>query len=469
MKMLLGGRLRVVLAGLVASLAAVAAPASAATSSPPIKHVFVIVLENKGFNETFGFQSGSPYLSQTLPSLGALVPSYYGVTHQSLGNYIAMISGPGSNLLGTQLDCQLYVDVLPGIVTAGGQAIGQGCVYPSPVKTVADQLASAGLTWKGYMEDMGNAKGQPPNCRHPAIGSRDPTQVARAGDQYAARHNPFVYFHSLLDSGACARYDVPLDRLGADLASAATTPSLSFITPNLCNDGHDARCAGSSLPGGLPGIDRFLRNWVPQITGSPAYRSGGLLAIVFDEADGSDSSACCNEPAFPNTISNGLLPPGPGGGRTGAVLLSPFIDPGTLDTTAYNHFTLLRSVEDLFGLGHLGYAGDAGLHSLGADAFTCYAQNPRARLGRLPSGSLIKLAVIGQGTAARPMVEVKLWHAGRVSISVTRRGSRRASSVASRRGVAACELLTKSLPYAHGTITITARAFGGAERRTLSF
>ncbi len=118
------------------------------------------MLENKGFDETFGNYSAAPYLSQTLPDLGALVPNYYGVTHVSLGNYIALISGQGSNPL-TQTDCQLFLNLFPGAVGADGQASGVGCVYPAAVKTVADQLSAAGLSWKGYMEDMGG--GLPPS------------------------------------------------------------------------------------------------------------------------------------------------------------------------------------------------------------------------------------------------------------------------------------------------------------------
>jgi hypothetical protein len=440
---------------LLAMIAVQPARASAASQLPPIKHVFIVVLENKGFDETFGYSSAAPYLSLTLPSMGAFVPSYYGVTHQSLGNYIALVSGQGSNPI-TQADCPLFLNVVPGSISAGGQAIGIGCVYPPAVTTIADQLAGAGLTWKGYMEDMGQA------CRHPAIGARDTTQSARVGDQYAARHNPFVYFHSIIDSPACAQNDVPLDRLPADLTSAASTPSYAFITPNLCNDGHDQTCAGGGV-GGLSGADRFLRTWVPRIIASPAYKAGGLLAVIFDEADGTDARACCHEPAFPNTISNGGITPGPGGGKTGAVLLSPFIDPGTVDFVAYNHFTLLRSVEDLFGLAHLGYAAGDGLNSLGADAFTCFAPGrPRVRRGRLPPGSQIKLAVIGQGTAARPMAQLKLWHRGRVSVKVGRRR-------AVQRTLDPCQLAKIRLPSAHGTAVITARAFGGVERRTLTF
>jgi hypothetical protein len=161
---------------------------------------------------------------------------------------------------------------------------------------------------------------------------------------------------------------VPLSRLPADLASASTTPSLSFITPDLCHDGHDATCADGG-PGGMPAADAFLREWVPRITSSPAYQSDGLLAIVFDEA-ASDSSACCGERPGPNTPAPGGQSGGPGGGRTGAVLLSPFIRPGTTSDQDYNHYSLLRSIEDYFGVAHLGYAAAADLRPFGPDVFT---------------------------------------------------------------------------------------------------
>jgi hypothetical protein len=141
---------------------------------------------------------------------------------------------------------------------------------------------------------------------------------------------------------------VALTRLPGDLASASTTPSLTFITPGLCHDGHDATCADGG-PGGMPAADAFLREWVPRITSSPADRSDGLLAIVFDEA-ASDSSACCGEVHGPNTPAPGGQSAGPGGGRTGAVLLSPFIRPGTTSDQQYNHYSLLRSIEDYFGV-----------------------------------------------------------------------------------------------------------------------
>jgi len=351
---------RVVIAFLLV-LSVLAAQAASAAAAPPIKHVFVIALENKGFDTTFGPGSAAPYLSQDLTAQGQLLTQYYATGHASLDNYISLVSGQAPNIA-TQADCPYFFNFLPAVPATNGQSVGQGCVYPQQVKTVADQLAGAGLTWKGYMEDMGTP------CRHPAINGRDDTQQARANDQYAARHNPFIYFHSIIDSPSCAQNNVPLGALDTDLQSAATTASFSFITPDLCHDAHDSTCADGG-PGGLPAADDFLRTWVPKITGSPAWSEGSLLAVIFDEAESSDASACCNEQPGFNTPNPGGLTPGPGGGRTGAVLISQFIQPGSRNDTPYNHYGFLGSLEDVFGLGRLGYAGQAGLKTFGPDVY----------------------------------------------------------------------------------------------------
>ena len=345
----------------LATCVALLVPASVAATAPPIKHVFVITLENKGFDETFGPSSPAPYLAHDLTAQGQLLTQYYGIGHASLDNYIAMVSGQAPNIV-TQADCPFYFNQLPGIVAPNGQSIGQGCVYPASVKTVANQLETAGLTWKGYMEDMGTT------CRHPALNSQDTTQQARVGDQYAARHNPFVYFHSVIDQPSCAQNDVPLDRLDSDLQSASTTPSYAFITPNLCHDGHDSPCVDGQ-PGGLTSADAFLQTWVPKIMGSPAWSEGSLLVVTFDEAESGDASACCGEQPGYNTPNPGGTTFGPGGGRTGTVLISQFIQPGTTDATPYNHYSLLKSVEDVFGLSYLGFAGQSGLQAFGADVY----------------------------------------------------------------------------------------------------
>jgi hypothetical protein len=329
-------------------------PGAKVSVLPPVGHVFVVNLENEGFDTTFGPTSPAPYLSGTLRGQGLLMTQYYGTAHNSLPNYIAQISGQGPNPQ-TQGDCQIYSDFVGVTTVAPGQALGEGCVYPASVPTVADQLAAAGLRWKGYMEDMGNSPAAAPTCRHPAVNGVDSTQTATATDQYAARHNPFVYFHSIIDSPTCAANDVPLTALDNDLADVATTPNLAYITPNLCHDGHDSPCANGE-PGGLVSADAFLATWVPKILGSPAYRADGLLVVTFDESDSpaSDASACCGEGPGADSPLPGIT--GLGGGRVGAVLVSRWIKAGSFNDTPYNHYALLGSVEDLFGLSHLGYA-----------------------------------------------------------------------------------------------------------------
>jgi phospholipase C len=359
------------------------APQAAAAQLPPIRHVFLIVLENETYAASFGVHSAAPYLASTLRSQGALLSQYYGIGHASLDNYIALISGQAPNR-DTQLDCPAFTDFklsAPGL-DAHGQAHGFGCVYPDAVKTLPGQLSAAGLTWKAYMEDMGNnPQREAASCAHVAIGARETTHLAQVGDQYAARHNPFVYFHSIIDDqAACDAHVVNLARLPQDLQTSATTPNYIFITPNLCNDGHDATCVDGRR-GGLAAIDGFLRKWVPRITGSPAFRADGMLIVTFDESDGSGaegSSACCGELPLPGeTYQPGFK--GPGGGRIGALVLSPFVKPGTVTAEAYNHYSLLRTVEELFGLTPLGYAAEPNLKVFGPDVFTAAARHPPAQ------------------------------------------------------------------------------------------
>lgn len=350
------------------------AAAEAARPAAPVKHVFLVVLENQSYGTTFGANSRAPFLAQTLPAQGALVPNYYGIGHSSLPNYIALIGAQAPNR-DTQLDCPIFSEfrLTQNTLDAHGQALGRGCVYPSMVKSLADQLEQKGLSWKAYMEDMGNDPSrESPTCGHVPVGAREKSYNAAANDKYAARHNPFLFFHAVIDDQSrCDSHIVNLKKLAGDLQSAATTANYSFITPNLCNDGHDPECTGGG-PGGMTAANAFLEKWVPLITGSPAFRNDGLLIVTFDETDmvGSDgSTACCNEePLAGSTYPPGLN--GPGGGRIGAVMLSPFIKPGTVSNEPYNHYSLLRTVEDFFGLEHLGYAAEPQLQALGPDVFT---------------------------------------------------------------------------------------------------
>ncbi|MEO7557198.1 MAG: alkaline phosphatase family protein [Acidimicrobiales bacterium] len=407
---------------LVAALLLAAVPAwsargAALQEESSIGHVFVIVLENKGFATTFGPNSAAPYLSKELAGQGQLLTQYHGIGHVSLGNYIAMVSGQAPNSK-TQSDCQVFLDFDPPrpTIDADGQAVGQGCVFPTSVPTVVDQLEQAGHTWRGYMEGMGTP------CRHPDVDAPDLTQHATVANQYATRHNPFVYFHSIIDDEAsCREQVVDLSALTDDLASDAATPNVSFISPDLCHDGHDTPCVDGQ-PGGLVSADAFLQQWVPPILASSAFQRDGLLIVTFDEAElgeADSAAACCGERPGPNSAAPGLV--GPGGGRTGAVVVSRSITPGTVNDTPYNHYSLLRTIEDVFGLTHLGMAAADDLGPFGPDVFnappaatasssasrsTSEAANPKSRSGVeagiwLVIAGAIVAAIAGAGLAAR--------------------------------------------------------------------
>lgn len=362
---------RIVRIGLAAALVlALALPAAAGAALPPVNHVFVIVLENKTFADTFGptGQANAPYLNNTLLPKGELLTRYYGIGHNSADNYIAMISGQPPTAA-SKNDCPDPLQPVADASTGPYElAKSDGCDYPARFRTIGDQLTAHGMTWKGYNS------GIPSPC----------SMVASSGN-YARKHNPWVFFRSLRDSGQCRANDVGTDQLATDLQSVATTPNFSFIVPDQCEDGHN-NCTGP-LPSnpivddqyGLQQSDAFLSEWVPRILNSPAYKKDGLLIVTFDESVG-DSTACCNEQPGPTGVQPGSYvdgQPGPGGGVVGAVLVSKWITPGSqepggrhLVNTPYNHYSLLRSLEDIFGLPeHLGYAAQTGLVRFGNDVF----------------------------------------------------------------------------------------------------
>jgi phosphatidylinositol-3-phosphatase len=345
-----------------------------------IKHVWVIELENKGYPQSFGDPAADPYLARTLPREGALLTNYYAIGHNSADNYIAQISGQAPNIL-TQEDCPLWVPLPDVTVGPYRQVLGPegGCVFPASVPTLGNQLSARNLSWTAYLEDMGNdssrdgtvSTAQGPACGHPGTWGIDHTQTATKTDQYAVRHEGFMFFRSVTaNEKYCAAHMLSLRPLASDLSAASKTPAFSWITPNLCDDGHDSPCV-TGAAGGLKQIDAFLEKWVPAIMASSAYKHGGLILITFDE--GSTDAACCGESSgisssHPNTLLPGLG--GPGGGDIGLVALSPFIKPGTVSKTDYNHYSLLRTIEDIFGLSHLGDAAMSRVKSFGADVFT---------------------------------------------------------------------------------------------------
>ena len=254
------------------------AAANSASASPDglgiapgkIKHVWLIILENKSYDATFTGLNDNTYLWRTLPAQGVLLKNYYGTGHSSEDNYLSMVSGQATQP-DSQSDCPTY-DRLAGRVEQSGALrtnpnFGQfasaagpnaevgsnGCVYPPSVQTLFNQFDAARVSWKGYAQDLGNPDtsgpphsqgprycGAPYKAPGPTGSSAYPSpQVANATDQYLPKHFPFPWFESLLrsrrDCNAAHIANVfdPRNGLFHDLQRESRTPTFSWITPNI--------------------------------------------------------------------------------------------------------------------------------------------------------------------------------------------------------------------------------------------
>lgn len=275
--------------------ALVSRPAAAAPSSPPapatvpsFSHVFVIVMENHEYNSVIG-NPAAPYTNGLINSYG-LATNYYGASHPSLPNYLALTAG---STFGIASDCTT-------------------CFVSAT--NIADQVEGSGRSWKAYMEDM------PVPC-----------YMGAASGNYAMKHNPFMYYNDIRNNSArCAAHVAPFTQFWGDMSSGRA-PDFVWITPNMCNDTHDC-------PVGTG--DAWLRGVVPTITGSAAFRNGGVLFITWDE--GSSNAGCCS---------------GSWGGHVATLVVAPNAISGFRSGVAENHYGLLRTIEDGFHLSHLGAAG----------------------------------------------------------------------------------------------------------------
>jgi phosphatidylinositol-3-phosphatase len=282
-----------------------ATPTAPSTTAPPAPaagkattRVIVVVEENHSIGQIIGSPQ-APFLNR-LAAQGTLLTSYFAITHPSLPNYIAMVSGGTQEITS---DCG-------------------GCNVDAP--NLADQLEAAGVSWKAYMEDL------PAPC----------SDVHQAG-AYAKKHNPFMYFASVRDHpGRCAKV-VPLGQLDTDLA-AGQLPRLVFVTPNLDHDMHGAGEGGDDAALTAT-ADRWLEGLYSKLAASSAWRDDTRLVVTWDEGAGGERAGCCG----------GLAT----GGNVATIVAGPAVKPGR-DNATYSHYALLRSIETFLHLPFLGHAGD---------------------------------------------------------------------------------------------------------------
>jgi acid phosphatase len=217
-----------------------AASIDPAAPVPAFKHIFVIVLENKEYEQVIGSPQ-SPYINSLARRYG-LATHFYGARHPSLPNYLAMIGG---DTFGIDSNCT-------------------NCTVDQP--NLVDQLEAGRKSWKAYMESMPS-----------------PCFVGDSGKLYRQKHNPFIYFDSIRNNPARCNKIVPFTQFTSDLATN-TLPNFVWITPDMCNAAHDCP---------IDTADTWLKTTVPAILASPAWKNGGALFITFDEGE-SDAGCCGN-------------------------------------------------------------------------------------------------------------------------------------------------------------------------------
>ena len=335
---------------------------SNAASFPHMDHVFVIMMENTAYSDLLSATNPNTTFIRSLANNYGLATDYYGVTHTSLPNYVAVTSG---STWGSNADDEAQADL----------------GYFNHL-SLFDQLNQAGVSWKGYMESMPSAgyTGNYGDCSDPSL---DPN--CTGGDTgtalYVRKHNPFMQYPDIFNNPQQAANVVPLTQLSTDLADG-NVPQFSWITPNICNDMHGGApsCPYPDTPTDANQAtlyqdgDTFLNTWVSAIMNSSAWTGNSAIFIMWDEGGYADSSpygpedntGCCDSPVLPATAPDptsgggGDLAGGTlyGGGHVPMIVVARHGARGLTDPTPTNHYSLLQTIEQNWNLPFLGNASD---------------------------------------------------------------------------------------------------------------
>jgi phosphatidylinositol-3-phosphatase len=294
---------------LLACVSACAAPP--ATPGPAhIKTVFIILMENKNWIQIAGSAS-APYINDTVLPMASHAELYFNppLVHPSLPNYLWLEAGTSFGIINDDPPSENHQGTRRHLVTL---------------------LQNKGISWKTYQEDISGS-----DCPLVSTG------------MYAPKHNPFVYFDDVTDkldpnSANCIAHVRPFSEMAADLANN-TVAQYNFITPNQCNDMHDA-CP--PLNDSIRQGDTWLSQNLPAILSSAAYKAGGAVFITWDEGNFSD-------------------------GPIGMIVLSPFAKGnGYKNFIRYTHGSTLRTFQEIFGVKP--FLRDAALETDLSDLFTVF-------------------------------------------------------------------------------------------------
>lgn len=351
-----------------AALTSVGAPANAAP-----KHLFLIMMENHGTEHILGNAEDAPYINQLVKQPGVrYATQYFGVTHPSLPNYLALFSGSTQGIFD---DCKAGADVTckpEEFVPDGDDASTAGHLLTDEQaaaaahqahlftgKTLVDQLEAAGHSWKAYMEAM---PADNKTLEYAPVGT-DGKVIAKL---YAQKHDPFLYFARVRNDPKRMANVVPYEELAQDL-SANKVPDFVWISPHQCHDMHGVSPEGAAaikMPdcaypsagldhGAIKLGDAYLAEIVPAITGSAAWKEGAALVIVWDEDDYAGFSGTAGSPVgFNGTVL--------GGSRAPLIVVTAGTAPAKKIVEPANHYNLLAVIEEEWHLGCLKKSCKAG-------------------------------------------------------------------------------------------------------------
>ena len=328
---------------------AIAATTASDRAIPPYTHIIVIVEENKNYEQIL-----DPAVAPNIAGLAAKygdATKFFGEVHPSEANYVAMLGG---DTFGIHDDDAFYCRAGQVDPFCYGAAAPGYADHTVKTRHLGQQLETVGLTWKGYYENL-------PEPGSLAVVADDPAYRGppRNAAFYASKHSGFMNFAAVQHDPRRAEHMVDFRQLDLDLGSNRL-PNFALLVPNQCNEMHGLHapglppgCDGAEVPALIGRGDKVVGELVKRIQATSSWRSSDNVAIVitFDEGSGGTREGCCA--VTPDAPSNY------GGGHIPTIVITNHGSRGVRDDTPYNHYSLLRTVEDAFGLGeHLGHAAD---------------------------------------------------------------------------------------------------------------
>jgi phosphatidylinositol-3-phosphatase len=276
------------------------------------QHVFIIMMENTSYTSLIG-NPNAPFINAAAANYG-LATNYFGVTHPSQPNYIAATSGSTN-----------------GVINDNDVTIN--------VANIVDQLEANGKSWKAYMQSY----------------SLCTTKFDHAcGIQlYERKHNPFISYQDVQSNPARVANIVDFNQFATDLASG-NVADYTWISPDQCNDMHgrggtgipNDPCDFSQVQGLIAAGDSFLLNTVHAIMNSKAWTGNSVIFVTWDESD------------FPFADTSGCCDANPGGGHVVMITISHSDHAPPTSNVAYNHYSMLATIEDAWKLGCLAFTCD---------------------------------------------------------------------------------------------------------------